>query len=40
MSQLETEKLISYLVAKELKKRKERKEYKGSFAPICHFFGY
>lgn len=40
LSQIETEKLIAYLVTKELKKRKDLKHYKGSFSSICHFFGY
>ena len=39
-SQLETERLLAYLVSLELKKRKAQKTYKGSFSPITHFFGY
>jgi len=40
LSQLETEKLISYFVAEELERRKKKGLYKGSFAPVTHFFGY
>jgi 6-phosphofructokinase len=40
LSQIETEKLIAYLVEEELKQRKKLKTYKGSFAPVTHFFGY
>lgn len=40
LSQLETEKLLAYFVAEELKKRKARGEYTGNFAPVTHFFGY
>jgi len=40
LSQLETEKLIAYFVAAELKRRKSKGLYKGSFAPVTHFFGY
>ena len=40
LSMLETEKLIAYFVSEELKKRKQKGEYKGSFAPVTHFFGY
>jgi 6-phosphofructokinase len=40
LSQIETEKLIAYLVEEELKQRKKLKMYKGSFAPVTHFFGY
>jgi 6-phosphofructokinase len=40
LTQIETEKLLAHLVGKELKRRKEKKEYKAAFAPICHFFGY
>jgi len=40
LSAIETEKLISYLVDLELKARKARKAYSGSFAPVTHYFGY
>lgn len=40
LTQLETERLLQELVAQELKKRKAAGSYKGSFAPIPHFFGY
>ena len=40
LSQIETERLFAHLVSIELKKRKAKKEYKGNFAPLCHFFGY
>ena len=40
LSQIETERLLAHLVSLELKKRKASKEYKGNFAPLCHFFGY
>lgn len=39
-SLIETERLLSDLVAHELKERKKTGSYKGSFAPVCHFFGY
>ncbi|KAM3129287.1 hypothetical protein pb186bvf_018574 [Paramecium bursaria] len=39
LSQIETERLLAHLVSQELKNRKQQ-GYKGSFAPICHFFGY
>lgn len=39
-SMLETEKLIAHFVAEELKKRKKAGQYKGSFSPVTHFFGY
>jgi len=38
VSLIETEKLLSILVAKELKARKE--SYKAKFSSITHFFGY
>lgn len=38
--QIETEKLLAYLVEEELKKRKAEGSYKGSFSPVCSFFGY
>ena len=40
LSQIETEKLVAYLVEEELKQRKKNGTYKGSFAPVSHFFGY
>jgi len=40
LSQIETERLISYLVGEELAKRKKAGTYTGSFAPVTHFFGY
>lgn len=40
MSQIETEKLVAYLVEEELRARKKNGTYKGSFAPVTHFFGY
>lgn len=39
-SLIETERLLADLVAEELKQRKKQGSYKGSFAPVCHFFGY
>lgn len=40
LSMLETEKLIAHFVGEELEKRKAAGEYKGSYAPVTHFFGY
>lgn len=40
LSQLETEKLVAYLVEGELKERKKLGTYKGSFAPVTQYFGY
>ena len=40
LSRLETEKLIAYFVAEELKVRKAAKAYSGAFTPVTHFFGY
>ena len=40
LSAIETEKLISYFVEIELKARKERDAYSGTFAPVSHYFGY
>jgi len=40
LSQIETERLLAYLVNLELKERKSNKQYKGGFSTICHFFGY
>lgn len=40
LSQIETERLLAHLVGIEMKKRKDKKAYKGSFSPITHYFGY
>lgn len=40
VSKIESEKLVSSIVAKELEKRKENGTYKGKFNPLHHFFGY
>lgn len=40
LTQIETERLISFEIAKELEKRKSEKRYKGTYAAITHFFGY
>ncbi|CAG9324391.1 unnamed protein product [Blepharisma stoltei] len=40
LSLIETERLLADLVAKELRERKKAGTYNGSFAPVCHFFGY
>lgn len=40
LSLIETEKLLSETVAKELESRKAKGLYKGKFNPIQHFFGY
>ena len=40
LASIETEKLISFLVEAELKERKAKGSYKGSFAPVSHYFGY
>jgi len=40
ISQIETEKLIAYYVEQELARRKKAQRYKGSFAPVTHYFGY
>lgn len=40
LTQLETERLLSELVSEEIKARKEAGKFKGSFTPVCHFFGY
>lgn len=40
VSRIESEKLISSIVSKELEKRKEEGRYKGKFNPLHHFFGY
>jgi pyrophosphate--fructose-6-phosphate 1-phosphotransferase len=41
LSQIETEKLLAYLVETEMNKRLKEGTYKGKkFNAICHFFGY
>jgi 6-phosphofructokinase len=40
LSQIETEKLLAYFVSEEMEKRKKAGTFKGSFAPVTHFFGY
>ncbi|XP_028784741.1 pyrophosphate--fructose 6-phosphate 1-phosphotransferase subunit alpha [Neltuma alba] len=41
LSQIETEKLLAYLVEGEINKRAKEGTYKGKkFNAICHFFGY
>lgn len=40
LAAIETEKLISFFVEKELKERKAKGKYSGSFAPVSHYFGY
>lgn len=40
LAAIETEKLISFFVDIELKERKAKGTYKGSFAPVSHYFGY
>jgi hypothetical protein len=40
ISQIETEKLMAYYVEQELARRKKAATYKGSFAPVTHYFGY
>ncbi|CAH2067602.1 unnamed protein product [Thlaspi arvense] len=41
LSQIETEKLLAYLVETEMNKRMKEGTYKGKkFNAICHFFGY
>jgi 6-phosphofructokinase 1 len=40
LSQIETERLLSYKIGLELERRKKEKLYKGSYAAITHFFGY
>lgn len=39
LSQIETERLLSYKIGKELEKRKAAKLYNGTYAAITHFFG-
>lgn len=40
LSQLETERLMAWLVEDELKQRKKKGAFKGSFSPVCQFLGY
>ena len=40
LSQIETERLLAGLVGRELGQRKQAGRYAGTFAPVCHFFGY
>ncbi|CAE8598670.1 unnamed protein product, partial [Polarella glacialis] len=40
LSQLETERLMAWLVEDELKERKKKGTFKGSFSPVCQFLGY
>jgi len=40
LAQIETEKMMAYLVEQELDNRKKKGTYKGSFAPVTHYFGY
>ena len=39
-SQIETGKFVAYLVEEELKSRKKKESYSGTFTPITHYFGY
>lgn len=40
LAQVQTEKLISYFIEKELKKRQKEGRGKVPFSPVTHFFGY
>jgi 6-phosphofructokinase 1 len=40
ISALETERLIAELVEEEMKQRKKKGTFKGSFSPVCQFLGY
>jgi len=40
MSQIETERLLAFLVEGELKHRQTKGAFKGSFSPVCQFIGY
>jgi 6-phosphofructokinase 1 len=40
ISNIETERFLADEVGKELARRKRQGTYSGSFAPVCHFFGY
>lgn len=37
---VETELLLSQMVAEELESRKKEGKFSGKFACVCHFFGY
>jgi len=40
LSQLETERLVAWLVEDELNQRKKQGTYKGGFSSVCQFLGY
>jgi len=40
ITQVETERLLAWLVEDEMKQRKKRGTFKGSFSPVCQFIGY
>lgn len=40
VGQIETERLVAELVEEELKHRKKKGTFKGSFSPVCQFLGY
>jgi len=40
LSQLETERLVAWLVEDELRQRKRQGTYAGGFSPVCQFLGY
>lgn len=40
LSQIQTEKLLSYLIEQELKSRRKAGKGKVPFSPVTHFFGY
>lgn len=40
VSRIQTEELLAIMVAEELRKRKEKGLYQGTFSTITHFFGY
>jgi len=40
LSEVGTEQLLSVLVSHEMKRRKKDGSYKGSFSPVCHYFGF
>jgi len=40
LASFETEKLLAYFVQAEIAKRKANGAFKGSFAPVTHYFGY
>jgi len=39
-SQIQTEKMLAFLVEKRIGEMKKEGQYEGSFSPVCHFFGY